>query len=246
MESAFERYFIIEKTGNCRSDHYLMKTIAVISVFMASVLTAHSQAAATVEQYYFTPVAGSQGTVTPMANFTTSNNWYGEARYNFDELNTFSMYAGRKFTGRGSLSWEATPMVGGLLGQMTGGSVGVNVGMDYKKMFFASQSQYSFSVENNTDRYFYNWTELGYNATKWLYAGLALQQTNIYKAIGQLEPGCMIGFSVRNWTIPLYAFNTGNQETYFVLGVNWQWEGRKKKSKNEQVLTAEPNNYSYE
>ncbi len=223
-----------------------MKTVVIISICIASTLGVNSQLAASVEQYYFTPAAGSEAMMTPMANFTTSDNWYGEARYNFDELNTLSLYAGRKFSGTGNFSWQATPLIGGLIGQMNGGSVGVNFGLDHRKLFFTSLSQYSFSIENNTDKYFYNWSDLGYNATSWLYAGLAMQQTNIYRTVGRLEPGCMIGFSIRNWTIPLYAFNGGGQERYFVLGLNWQWEGKKKKTKNEQVLTAEPNNHKYD
>lgn len=164
-----------------------------------------------------------------MANFTSSKNWYGEARYNFDELNTFSLYAGKKFTGGSNLSWEATPLIGGLMGQMTGGSLGMNFGMGYKRLFFLSQSQYSFSLQHIDDKFFYNWSEMGVEATNWFYAGLALQQTNIYRTEGRMEPGCMIGFSVRNWTIPLYAFNTSEQERYFVLGLMWQWEQKQKK-----------------
>jgi len=223
-----------------------MKTLAAISVCVMSTLIANSQSTGTVEQYYFTRAAGSEGMMTPMANFTSSDNWYGEARYNFDELNTFSLYGGKRFSGRGNLSWEATPLIGGLIGQMNGGSVGVNFGLDYRKLFFTSQSQYSFSVDNNADRFFYNWLEFGYNATSWMYAGFAMQQTNIYKSLGKLEPGCMVGFSIKKWTIPLYAFNTGEGERYFVLGLNWQWEAKKKKSKNEQVLTAEPNTHKYD
>ena len=220
-----------------------MRACVAISYFISACMNVQAQSSAMVEQYYYTRTAGADAMITPMANFTSSNNWYGEARYNFDELNTFSLYAGRKFSGNGNLSWEATPLIGGLMGQMTGGSVGMNFGMDFKKLFFASQSQYSFSIENNTDKFFYNWSELGYNATSWLYAGVALQQTNIYKTIGKLEPGCMIGFSFSNWKIPLYAFNAAEQERYFVFGLNWQWENRKKKAKTEQVLSAEPNTY---
>ena len=219
--------------------------MSILSLVTALAST-YGQSSATVEQYYYTRTQGSEAMMTPMANFTSANNWYGEARYNFDELNTFSLYAGKKFSGAGLLSWEATPLIGGLMGQMTGGSVGMNFGADYRKLFFASQSQYSFSIENSTDKFFYNWSELGYNATSWLYAGIAVQQTNIYKTIGKLEPGCMVGFSIKNWTIPMYAFNASGDERYFVLGVNWQWEGKKKKSKNEQLLTAEPNNNKYD
>lgn len=185
---------------------------------------------ANVEHYYFTKSQHAEGLVTPMANYTSSKNWYGEARYNFDQMNTFSLYAGKRFSGGNSVSWQATPLIGGLMGQMTGGSLGMHFGMDYRNIFFSSQSQYSFSLENRTDKYFFNWSEIGLEATRWLYAGLAVQQTNVYQTQGKLEPGCMIGFSIKNWTIPVYAFNTTDDERYFVLGLNWQWEG---KNKNE-------------
>jgi len=216
-----------------------------ISLLLSTAMNVTAQSGG-VEQYYYTRTAGTDAVMTPIAHITSSNNWYGEARYNFDELNTFSLYAGRKFSGNGLLSWEATPMVGGLMGQMTGGSVGMNFGADYRKIFFSSQSQYSFSLENNTEKYFYNWSELGYEATSWLYAGLAMQQTNLYREFGRLEPGCVIGFSIKNWTIPLYAFNTSERERYFVLGVNWQWQTKKKKVYGEQVVTAQTNTNKYD
>lgn len=216
-----------------------MKCFVIISVLVIC-FEANAQSSGAVEQYYYTRTTGTAATMTPIAHITSSNNWYGEARYNYDEVNTFSLYAGRKFSRSGIVSWEATPLIGGLMGQMTGGSLGMNLGMDYRKLFFTSQSQYSFSIENAANKFFYNWSELGYTATSWLYAGLALQQTNVYRSLGKMEPGCMIGFSIKNWTIPLYAFNTTDEERYFVLGVNWQWENRKRKSKNE-VITADAN-----
>lgn len=213
-----------------------MKLYAAIPILLIC-LQVNAQSAV-VEQYFYTRTQGSEAMVTPMANFTTPGNWYGEARYNFDELNTFSLYAGKKFTGGNVLSWEATPLIGGLLGQMTGGSLGMNFGMDYKRIFFSTQSQYSFSLENTTDKFFYNWSEVGVEATKWLYAGIALQQTNVYRTQGKMEPGCMVGFSFNNWTIPFYAFNTSNEERYFVLGLNWQWQSKTKRN-TDQILTAE-------
>ena len=216
-----------------------MRTLFAISMLVSGAFGAHSQASGGVEHYYFTRSAESAALMTPIAHITSANNWYGEARYNYDEVNTFSLYAGHTFSGNGNLSWQATPLIGGLMGEMTGGSLGMHFGMDFRKMFFSSQSQYSFSLENGTDRYFFSWSELGYEATKWLYAGVAVQQTNLYRVKGRLEPGCMVGFSIRNWTIPLYAFNASGEERYFVLGVNWQWEGKKKRNKTEQLVTSD-------
>ncbi len=34
----------------------------------------------------------------------------------------------------------------------------------------------------------------------------------------------MLGISLKNWTLPFYAFNPGKESGYFVLGINWERE----------------------
>lgn len=186
-----------------------------------------SQTGGAFEQLYYTR-ADDGASIVPMVHYTTKNNWYGAARYNYDEARTFALYAGRTFSGRGDLSYSATPMVGGLMGKMNGGSVGMNVDLDFENLFFSTQSQYSFSLEEKTNKYFFTWSELGYQATPWLYGGMALQQTNAYHSAVKFEPGCMIGLSVKRWTVPLYIFNQAGGDPYFVMGINWAWEKQKK------------------
>lgn len=175
--------------------------------------------------YYMHPNEGAS--MVPMAHITR-NNWYGEARYNYDETQTLSLYAGRTFARHGAFNWSATPVIGGLMGRMNGGSVGVNMDLGYEKIFFTTQSQYTFSMEQSSNRYFFSWSELGYQALPWLYGGMALQQLNVYQTPGRLEPGCMLGLSLKNFTVPVYVFNPSGGETYFVLGLNWAWDAAKK------------------
>jgi hypothetical protein len=182
------------------------------------------------EQLYYMR-ANDGADIVPMAHYTTKNNWYGEARYNYDEAKTFAVYAGKTFSRNGIFSYSATPILGGLMGRMNGGSVGMNIDLGFEHLFFSTQSQYTFSLEQKTNKYFFSWSELGYHATPWLYGGMALQQTNIYQAAGKFEPGCMLGFSLKNWTLPVYVFNQAGGETYFVLGINWAWESPKKMTK---------------
>ena len=56
-----------------------------------------SQASGGFEQLYYMRAADGAAMV-PMAHYTTKNNWYGEARYNYDEAQTFAVYAGRTFS----------------------------------------------------------------------------------------------------------------------------------------------------
>src|SRR5262245_25135204 len=82
-------------------------------------------------------------TYMPVMHYQTKNNWYGEARYNYEEMETFSLFLGRAFTGGNDLNFSLVPMLGGSVGKFKGVSTGLNVDMDYNKFFFSSQSQYS-------------------------------------------------------------------------------------------------------
>lgn len=204
-----------------------MKNRIIILFICACSATGSLAQSGGMQHYYYTAAEGSRAMITPIAHYRTQNNWYGEARYNYDELNTFSLYAGKTFNGGNDFSWEATPLLGGLVGLMNGASVGMNMDLEYKRLFFSSQAQYSFSMEDRLNKYFFNWSEIGYQPLSWIYGGLAVQQTGVYRAGTVLEPGCMVGFSVGNWTIPLYAFSPSGNNRYFVLGVTYAWTNSK-------------------
>jgi len=207
-----------------------MRNSILISIACLIAVQARTQGTGGFEQLYYLR-SNEAGAVVPMAYYTTTNNWYGEARYNYDETQTLSLYAGKTFSRKGAFSYSATPVIGGLMGRINGGSIGMNMDFGFENVFFSTQSQYTFSLEQRTNKYFFNWSELGYQALPWLYGGMALQQTNVYQAAGKFEPGCMLGFSVRNWTVPVYVFNQAGGDPYFVLGVNWAWKSPKKTNK---------------
>ena len=216
-----------------------MRNSILILIACLHVYQGKTQGGGGFEQLYY--MRSSQGaTVVPMVHYTSKNNWYGEARYNYDEAQTFALYGGKTFSRKGTLSYSATPVLGGLMGRMNGGSVGMNMDLGFENLFFSSQSQYTFSLEQKTDKYFFSWTELGYQATPWLYGGMALQQTSLFQSAAKFEPGCMIGFSLRNWTVPVYIFNQAGGEAYFVLGINWVWESQKKINKLPPLAITTP------
>lgn len=202
--------------------------IIFISVYIAlSGATAFGQAG--VEQYYY--VQGKQPVeFVPIVSFATANNWYTEARYNYEERNTFSLYAGRKISGEHKrLMYTLTPIVGAVAGDFDGGSAGVNTTVELKKLFFSSQSQYTFSAHDPMDDFFFSWSEVGYELASWFYIGLSLQHTQMLHANTALfEHGAVIGFEFGRWNIPIYSFNTFDNSRYFVLGINLGIETSKK------------------
>jgi hypothetical protein len=187
---------------------------------------ANGQSKGGVDQYHYIG-ANQQYTYMPVLHYQTNKNWYSEARYNYEDLQTVSLYVGKTFTGTNRLSYSLTPMLGGVMGKFNGFSTGLNVDMTFDKFFFSTQAQYSFSTNNYNPGFLYNWSEVGYQGLKWLYAGLSIQQTHTIREGSTIEKGILIGFSFKNYTIPIYTFDPLKGERYFIVGINYLWESKK-------------------
>ncbi len=163
-------------------------------------------------------------TIVPIAHIQNEK-WYGEVRYNYEELKTFSVYVGKIFSGdEDNHSYAIIPVVGMVMGKFTGGSVGLDVTFTDHDFFFTSQSQYTFANTNRHQNFMYSWSELGYEPSQWIYAGLALQHLQLFQKAE--EPmsyvwGGMVGFNLGRWTIPLYSFDPFSNSRYFILGLNF-------------------------
>jgi hypothetical protein len=173
------------------------------------------------EQYYYLqdekPV-----TFVPILHFQNEKNWYAEARYNYEELQSFSLYIGRNYTKEYKrLSYSLTPIVGAIVGRFTGGSSGINATLEFDDLFFYSQSQYTFAAKAPENDFMFSWSEVGYKPSSWFYFGYSLQHTHYRKSsINLLVNGMVIGFNAGKWTFPVYGFNLFNNQRYFVIGIN--------------------------
>lgn len=181
------------------------------------VTTANAQPG--VEQYCYLRQHASASQVQ-LLHYQTTKNWYVEARYNYEDDNTAALYFGKTFSNERKFSYSITPIVGGVAGKLNGGSLGFNATAGYQNFFFASQTQYTFSAEDETCNFFFSWSEVGYEIRPWVYTGIAVQQTNLFHTSAQIEPGAVLGFVLKNFTFPLYTFSPLTEHAYYVLGIN--------------------------
>jgi hypothetical protein len=193
-----------------------------------------AQPQAGLEQYYY---LGTYQTFTlvPVAYYQSSKNWYAEGRFNYEALNTLSLYGGKTFAKNAAVSYSATPILGLVLGQMNGGSVGLNLEMDYRKFSFNTQSQYTFSVQQRSNRFIYSWSDFTYRFFEKFAAGVSLQQTKLYQVNGALEKGILLKTGFKSWTFPLYVFRPETSDRYFVLGINYEWQNNGAKNSLAQT-----------
>jgi hypothetical protein len=190
-------------------------------------LNVSAQAKAGIEQYSYIGTQ-SAGAIVPSLHFQSPGNWYAELRYNYEDAQTISLYGGKIIEGGNDLEYSITPMIGFSAGLFTGISFATNAEAEWKNFYLSSQTQYSMAVKENCENFFFSWSELGYNVSRHFFAGLAMQYTG-QKGIHDFEPGFVAGVTLKNFSFPFYIFSPFDSGRYFVLGVNYEYNFKKKK-----------------
>lgn len=185
-------------------------------------LFAIGQKQLSMEQYYYVQPKNF-GFVVPKISYEAAGNWYAEARYNYEEMQTGSLHIGKKISFKKLSGLEITPLMGICFGALNGASVGSSIGFSVDRFSFYSEPQYVYSFKDSLASYFYSWSEILYGFSSF-YGGVALQQTKTITQAHFFEPGIVAGFTLRNFDIPLYCFSLFNDKRNFVLGVNWKWK----------------------
>ena len=123
-----------------------------------------------------------------------------------------SIERGNKF------SFAITPMFGGLIGNTSGLLSGVEVTLDYGGFEFYSESEYFFDLEEKSNNYYYNWTDLSYSPRDWLWFGLSAQRTRLYHTELDVQLGFLFGLGYKWFGLETYLYNIGFDDPYVILG----------------------------
>lgn len=140
-----------------------------------------------------------------------------EARYNYEDENTFSAWFGYNFSGGNKFKYTITPMAGGLVGNIHGISPGLELDFDFFGFNFCSASEYVFDLQGKEKDFFYNWTDFTYTPVNWFWFGLSWQRTQLYQSDRELESGPMLGVGYKWFGLTGYAYSPFSDDPYFVL-----------------------------
>ena len=67
------------------------------------------------------------------------------ARFNYEDINTFSGWVGYNFMGGDHLAYVITPMVGGLVGRTNAFAAGALIQLDFRRLSFYSEAEMVWS-----------------------------------------------------------------------------------------------------
>lgn len=145
------------------------------------------------------------------------NKLHLEARYNYEDLNTFSGWIGYNFMGGKKVEYVITPMAGGVVGNTNGISVGLEMTFTWKSFELYTESENVFDFESNDNNFFYNWTDFTWSPNDWLWFGLSGQRTRLYQTDLEIQRGFLVGGAFKRLELSGYLYNLGFDDPFAII-----------------------------
>ena len=139
-----------------------------------------------------------------------------EARYNYEDLDTGSAWMGVNFSGGRKLTWELTPMLGGVFGRTAGLAPGLEGTVKWRTLEVYGEAEYVLEPNGRSNSFFYNWTEVTLAPTDWFRFGVTTQRTRVYQSERQIQRGLMAALTYKRVDVTGYLYNP-DMDTRFVL-----------------------------
>jgi hypothetical protein len=130
-----------------------------------------------------------------------------EARYNYEDRETFSGWVGYNFMGGNEFEYTITPMVGGVVGLTNGIAPGLEFTISYKGFELYNEAEYLFDTESSENNFYYNWADLTYSPNDWLWFGISGQRTRLYQTDLEIQRGIILGGGSEHWELTGYLYN---------------------------------------
>jgi hypothetical protein len=150
-------------------------------------------------------------------------NLHIEARYNYEDLKTASAWIGYNFFGGDEFEYFITPMAGGAFGRTNGIAAGIELTFGFAGFELYSESEYLFDVESKENNFFYNWSDLTYSPTDWLWFGISGQLTKVYETELETDRGLMLGVAYQKFEFTGYYYNAFTDDDFFMLALSTEF-----------------------
>ena len=168
---------------------------------------------------YYNILPGSENSLT-LIGTADHKALHLEPRYNYEGLNTGSLFAGWKFETEGKMNLAVTPMIGFVFGDLKGIAPGLELELSYKLLDFYSESEYMIDYSDGQSNYFYTWSELGISPFETFRVGISAQRTRLYQTGLDFQRGLFAEYNFWKLTAGFHYFNPFSTDYFFIASLN--------------------------
>ena len=167
---------------------------------------------------FYSDPPGSEDRLTPIV-YADRGAVHLEARYNYEDLETLSVFGGWAFSVEGEVEAAFTPMLGGAFGETSGIMPALELDVGWRKLAWYAETEYLFDLDDRDDDFFYSWSTLTYGLTDWLSAGVVTERSKLVDTDYSVQRGLELELTRPHVGFSLYAYNIGSDDSYSVVAL---------------------------
>lgn len=170
--------------------------------------------------HYILP--GEKNTTT-LLGYADYKSLHLEARYNYEDMKTGSVFGGYTFETGNKLVFTATPMIGFVFGNTNGIAPGLETSLTWKKFDFYSETEYVIDFDSKENNFLYTWTELAITPFKNFRTGISGNRTRLFQSDLEVQKGIFIEYSFWKLTAGVHYFNPFSNDDFMIatLGIEF-------------------------
>ena len=147
-----------------------------------------------------------------------------EGRYNYEGLDTGSIFVGRNFELGENVTLTAVPLFGVVLGSTTGVAPGAEIEIGWRRFAVYAESEYVIDLTESDDSFLYTWLEATVAPADWLRFGLVSQRTRTYETGLDIQRGLLVELSRGSLSFGFHWFNPDRPEDQiFAYAVGYEF-----------------------
>ena len=139
-----------------------------------------------------------------------------EGRYNYEDRNTASLWAGRRFQFGNGVKFVLVPMAAIVFGKTNGISPGLEAEVVYRKFDFYTESEYVFDFSSKENNFFYTYSELAVRPINPLRTGLIAQRTRVFQTPRELQRGLFAEYYFGRFRAGVFYFSPFAADNYWI------------------------------
>jgi hypothetical protein len=150
--------------------------------------------------------------------------FYFEARYNYEDTRTFSIYAGKSFYPDKKEQIEITPLIGGVFGNLNGISPGLNFSASHKRFSTETQTQYTFDLKDPGNSFYWDWTNFSFGVYKNLGIGGSTQIYVPKTGEASALAGPMVNLTFKRFLFEAYSYNPWQEHPVWAFAIQYKFD----------------------
>ena len=140
-----------------------------------------------------------------------------EARYNYETLNSGSIWLGFNINAGKKLKMALTPMGSVVFGETTGVAPGYELLLNWRKLELYSEGEWMFNVRDRSDSFFFAWSEVTLAPIDWLSFGIVGQRTSVFDGERDIQRGVLLRYLHKRIALTAHAFNPETSNPLYVF-----------------------------